>query len=281
MPKCLNDSTKSYIGSEPSPKGLGYSSSVEPVGKTMKGKDGNTWIVIETKKSKKWNKTKSENISREINFDKLPEEFYTYAYIPKSTKIKFEEETGLEDKFGGKNPFFIKGETWPKDDEDIPMRFFCQFKDPRESNNYLYRVFLPIDNDEFLLENNHIDKIELNEENLKNQIIIKSDDEENNFEPFKITGWKKIKELKSLDYILSKFNVVESEKYHEEYNENNYSPKAEIKVGGTPVYCQYVKNIDGKSQLLQMTECEELDHQWGDAGIGHISDKLELYWDSC
>ena len=38
------------------------------------------------------------------------------------------------------------------------MKFFCQFKDPRENNNFLYRVFLPIDNEnDLLLEDYHIE----------------------------------------------------------------------------------------------------------------------------
>ena len=58
MPKCLNDSKKSYTGKEPSPKGCGYSASAETTGKTMKGTDENMWIVTETKTCKKWMKLK-------------------------------------------------------------------------------------------------------------------------------------------------------------------------------------------------------------------------------
>ena len=42
---CKNNSKKHYSSMEPSPKGLGYCASGEKEGKTMKGKDGNTWIV--------------------------------------------------------------------------------------------------------------------------------------------------------------------------------------------------------------------------------------------
>ena len=71
MPKCINDKAKNYTGKEPSPKGLGYCSSSEEVGKIMVGKDGNNWIVIETKKCKKWlkvnNKTKNEKVNKTKN----------------------------------------------------------------------------------------------------------------------------------------------------------------------------------------------------------------------
>ncbi len=55
MPPCKNDPSSTYKGDEPSPKGLGYCAHAEKVGKTMKGKDGNMWIISETaKKIKRW-----------------------------------------------------------------------------------------------------------------------------------------------------------------------------------------------------------------------------------
>jgi len=224
MPKCLNDSKKTYTGKEPSPKGLGYSASCEEKDKKMVGKDGNMYIVTETKTCKKWMKLKKEDTTIEIDFDNLSEEFYTEVYIPKTIEIKFEEETGIEEKFGGSKPFFINGQSWPIDDDGIPMRFFCQFKDKKKSDNYLYRVFLSIDNENDVLGSYFIDKIELNEENIKNQIIIEKPiiDEDNNndndsdnnndnlskiFKPFKIKYWTETKELKSYKYILTHFNI--------------------------------------------------------------------------
>ena len=62
MPKCSNDSTKSYTGKEPSPKGLGICASAEDVGKVMIGKDGANWIISQTKTCKKW--VKSESIPK-------------------------------------------------------------------------------------------------------------------------------------------------------------------------------------------------------------------------
>ena len=41
MPHCKNNHKKTYIGDEPSPKGLGYCASGEKEGTKMKGKDGN------------------------------------------------------------------------------------------------------------------------------------------------------------------------------------------------------------------------------------------------
>ena len=76
MPYCKNNSKRSYIGTEPSPKGLGYCASGEKEGKTMKGKDGNNWIVS----NNKWIK------SKEYNLDKIIKKLYK-KFNPWFTKI--------------------------------------------------------------------------------------------------------------------------------------------------------------------------------------------------
>ena len=63
MPKCKNDSKKSYKGTEPSPKGFGYCAHPEKVDKVKKGKDGNKWIIKKNIKGiKRWVKIKNYNI---------------------------------------------------------------------------------------------------------------------------------------------------------------------------------------------------------------------------
>lgn len=55
MPKCKNDPNKNYEGNEPSPKGLGICAHAEKLNSKKKGKDGNMWIVKETKNGvKRW-----------------------------------------------------------------------------------------------------------------------------------------------------------------------------------------------------------------------------------
>ena len=49
MPKCKNMDSATYNGTEPSPKGLGYCARGEKIGKKKQGKDGNMWIVKNTK----------------------------------------------------------------------------------------------------------------------------------------------------------------------------------------------------------------------------------------
>ena len=63
MPKCKNDDSKTYIGNEPSPTGLGFCARAEIIGELREGKDGNTWEVIEDKNGRKrWVKSKLKNI---------------------------------------------------------------------------------------------------------------------------------------------------------------------------------------------------------------------------
>lgn len=49
MPKCKNDPKRSYQGSEPSPKGLGYCAHACKEKTVMKGRDGAQWKVVRTK----------------------------------------------------------------------------------------------------------------------------------------------------------------------------------------------------------------------------------------
>ena len=65
MPPCKNDNTKTFKGTEPSPKGLGYCAHSEKIGTIKKGKDGNEWIIIKSSNNvKKWikNNPKREKV---------------------------------------------------------------------------------------------------------------------------------------------------------------------------------------------------------------------------
>lgn len=46
MPKCKNNQNVIYRGTEYSPHGLGYCAFSEETGTLMKGRDNQTWIVI-------------------------------------------------------------------------------------------------------------------------------------------------------------------------------------------------------------------------------------------
>ena len=281
MSKCINDPTKKFTGKEKNPKGRGFCASGEAEGTIMAGKDGNYYEVKTIKNGKKW-------IKKEINidFDNLPTDCFTNVWFPKIEKLK-SKETGLEEKFGGELPFFIKGESWPIDSEKIPMVFFCQFKDPRKEDNILYRVFLPIDNEnDCLLDEVNITKIELTKANLKNQIIINKnpvDAQELNtiFEPQIISGWDKQSEFKQYKHIMEKYNMpINYGKLYDIYMEHQNTPSSRIKVGGTPTSTQDEDSVQDYD-LIQLTDTQFLPYMWGDCGIGHISSDCKLIWDCC
>lgn len=55
MPKCKNDDKKTYIGTEPSPKGRGWCAHAEKIGTIKKGLDGFMWVIIRTVNNiKRW-----------------------------------------------------------------------------------------------------------------------------------------------------------------------------------------------------------------------------------
>ena len=73
MPNCKNDNKRKYKGTKTKKKGVGYCAHAEKLGTKMKGKDKNTWIVVETKNGvKRWVKyNSSTKYSEEISNTKL------------------------------------------------------------------------------------------------------------------------------------------------------------------------------------------------------------------
>lgn len=60
MPKCLNDKTRTYKGTEPSPTGRGFCGRAEKEGTLMRGRDGKTW----RKKNGAWRRLSEEEMKR-------------------------------------------------------------------------------------------------------------------------------------------------------------------------------------------------------------------------
>ncbi len=54
MPRCKNNSKRSFKGTEPSPKGYGFCASSAKVGQRKKGKDGSMWQVKKFGKVQRW-----------------------------------------------------------------------------------------------------------------------------------------------------------------------------------------------------------------------------------
>ena len=56
--QCNCDSSRTYHGNEPSPKGLGFCAHCTPLNVTMKGLDGNLWENQKYTKGKRWIKVR-------------------------------------------------------------------------------------------------------------------------------------------------------------------------------------------------------------------------------
>jgi uncharacterized protein YwqG len=279
MPICINDITKKFTGKENTPKGFGYSASGEENSKLMTGKDGNLWYVTSTEKSNKWCKfnIKKEKDVEKFDFSRLPEDFFKDSYIPIVSSEKINIETGLEEKFGGEIPFFVKGEKWP-DDDDKPMNFICQFKDPCKEENILYRLFISLDSTDYY---HQLLPIELSKENLDNQEIIKLNSE---FSAYKIESWGKNKELKSFEFIAEKMGLkdyteITYKKIYDSYFNSPLLPSSRIKLHGTPFYCQLPDDEKTDVNFIQITDERFLNYMWGDSGIAHIYPDGTFYYD--
>jgi uncharacterized protein YwqG len=213
-----------------------------------------------------------------IDFDNLDESLYVPFFIPVFKKIT-NEETGFETKTGG-IPFFIEGEEWPINRLGKRLTFIGQFNDPRTNNNTLYRIFHSVDNIDCNIYSN-VSKIDLSEQNMSKQIIIKNDDTTIEYPPYEIISWEQSKELSHIerifDYYQNKYNIIFDENTKEilrtKYYDSQYSPAYGIKIGGTSVFCQYNDYYYDPlkfNNFIQISECTELPYTWGDSGIAHV-----------
>lgn len=198
-------------------------------------------------------KAKSPEKAKEqdyIDFDNLEDKYYNTVYFPNVSEKKIKNETGLEEKFGGSKPFFIKHEAWP-----YKLPFIGQFKD-RDNEKILYRIFSDFAEYDFkfwkelrrrLDEDGDVNSqsdfpycfvipIELNEENLKNQKIIECPLKQKN-PAYEIINWEKSKELKPFSRILKglkrQWDAQDVErKMHNDYKKSKYIIQNRVKIGG-------------------------------------------------
>ena len=89
MPKCKNNLNKSYKGTEPSPKGLGWCAGSMTEGDTHKGLDKNMWIVKKIKNgNKRWMKhTTSKTKSKTKSKRKTKSKTKSTTYDPKNAPV--------------------------------------------------------------------------------------------------------------------------------------------------------------------------------------------------
>jgi len=268
---CLNDRTKKYNEYESTPRGYGYSATAEKINTIMKGTDNNYYYVIDTKLHQRW---------KRISFDDVKINCLNNVLYPAYIMQNTEEETGLEDKFGGKVPFFIQGEEWPETN-GIPMVFICQFTIPHEKYGILFRLFLPIDDEnKNKIENMRVSKVSFNKETIKRQIHIQNNTK--TIFPIHLIQWKLSHEFIQYDDLCNKLNIPE-EVMNDERIYNNYfcyslSPKDGIKLYGTGVFCN--RHKESKKRLLQLTESKLFPYKYHNADVIHIYDDLTFYYDS-
>jgi hypothetical protein len=85
MPACKNDAARTYVGTELSPKGLGYCAHAAALGSTHKGKDGRSWTVRADKNGVKAWKPVTAKARAELSFN---------------MSLKFSDGTGLSYSIG-------------------------------------------------------------------------------------------------------------------------------------------------------------------------------------
>ena len=263
--KCINNSSKTYHGREDSPLGLGYDAEAEFTGTIMNGQDGKLYTVKAGTKYKKW-------FPLSIDLGALPDDCYHEAKIPKTRKISFEEETGLEEKLGGSKPFSVEGENWPIDERGNPYIFVAQFKHPDDQNKLI--VFF-IDQE---FEDSDIIEYNLDEETLKKQIIITCPENEKSviYDPYIIDSYEIIKELKPLSFLNKRLRLPENDHFRNDYYESEYFANECIKIGGTAFHCQ---NEPTFNKFLQLNETGKLPVNLGDCGVGQVKqDKYGSYY---
>jgi hypothetical protein len=86
---CKNDKTRSYKGSEPSPKGFGICAHAEKMNTIQKGTDGNMWKIQKTSNNiKRWVKITPTLIIRNIKNLSIPMLLNNFNLLLKKSNIK-------------------------------------------------------------------------------------------------------------------------------------------------------------------------------------------------
>ncbi len=163
MPYCINNPKKIYLGTEPSPKGLGYCASGEKEGTEMKGKDGNLWV----KKNDKWIKKNNKDIYYNKILNKLYKWWFPlsqgniiiifhdgkYKLVKSNMKTRQAQSKDLLNKwteFG--NDEKVKAIIWSAQSVDV-IQLFVELLIKKSSLKKLEEFLTIKDLPNFLLEN--------------------------------------------------------------------------------------------------------------------------------
>lgn len=114
---CKNDTSRTYAGTEPSPKGLGYCAHAAPEGSTRKGKDGRQWTVrVDKNGTKTWKPAtgkpapRSTRASRDIA---VPAGRAKEPTLTFSMSGRFSDGSGLAYTIGHQPELYVDHETAP------------------------------------------------------------------------------------------------------------------------------------------------------------------------
>ena len=225
---------------------------------------------------------------RTINgYDKMVDisfDLWRLSFIPTLTIL--ENESGLENKYGGRIPYFQQGDKWPTEcmlniknkiqkQKQKPLAFVCQFIDPFDAENFIQVFALDFLDDELNYNTSstkksaYIKKRKLYD--MRDQIFIDPPNElmskngiTSHDTPMLINNW-------TLKYELDFLCLCIDENYYDE-NISEYIPSNEFKLFGLGNSCQnvnlyrhYIQNIaNGK---------------YGDCGTLHLNKKGYMFGD--
>jgi hypothetical protein len=181
------------------------------------------------------------------------------------------KETGLEQKIGGHVPFFKEGDKWPLDEVGVPMAFFAQFVDPRESGTLTQIWIGNVDTDdvypEVKVKKYRADKFKAGKQDIipepanvpnKNHIL----------NPGIITVWKLINEVNPV-YLREQNESMHPKDWDELYDklEKDGLVFGNFKIGGFGDTGQGETYTDLYQNIYYQ--------KWGDMGTLHLASDLK------
>jgi hypothetical protein len=112
---CKNDPSRTYSGTEPSPKGLGYCAHASPEGSTRKGKDGRQWTVRTDKNgTKAWKPATGKPVPRSTRATRelaVPARRANEPTLTYSVSGRFSDGSGLAYSIGHQPELYVDHET--------------------------------------------------------------------------------------------------------------------------------------------------------------------------
>lgn len=211
--------------------------------------------------------------------DQFPKELFVDVYFPELKPMTQADMKNMKmmvsERIGGRT--FLT--TQEAKNMSIHNHFIMQIKDPKKKN-ILIRIFWS----DILMDFTAL-PYDLNKKEtpLTNKFLFYITPANCDDPQYKITSWKKSKELKSFDivkkYIMKNNKNLSEEEIYNLFSKSKYAPSYDIKMYGTPMTTQ----LDhwGKYNLLQIVGHNKyIKYGFGDSGIAHVHPKTyKIGWD--